>query len=211
MIYYRRSFFIDGNLPTKFGSLILERQNMKKIWRQIEIWLEANTPEVYSALAKPATERQIEDAEKHLGVKLPRAVKDSYLIHDGTKYETLLDGWEILSLKNAVDAWKFLKELFDEGTLDVDCRTDSEFIKPVWWHERWIPILYDRCGNYLCADLAPQRGGKRGQIIAYYHDEDKRYLLADGLENYLRDFAENLAANRYQTNKYGSVELIENE
>lgn len=182
---------------------------MKKIWKQIENWLAANAPEIYKHLDQPATEKQIEAAEKQFGAKLPRVVKDSYLIHNGTKYETLLDGWELLSLENAVDAWKFLKGLQTDGTLDVDCRTDSEYIKPVWWHERWIPILYDRCGNYLCADLAPQRGGRRGQIICYYHDKDKRYLIADGLENYLQDFAEKLAANLYQTNEYGSAELRE--
>ena len=142
---------------------------MKKIWKQIENRLEANAPEIYESLEKPATGKQIEAAEKQFEAKLPRAVKDSYLIHDGSKYETLLNGWELLSLENAVKAWVFLKGLFTDGDLDVDCRTDSEFIKPVWWHERWIPILYDRCGNYLCADLAPQKGGRRGQIIAYYH------------------------------------------
>ena len=185
---------------------------MKKIWRQIETWMAANAPEIFGSLAKPATEEQIEAAEKQFGAKLPRHVKDSYLIHDGTNNETLLDGWEMVSLENAVDAWKFLKNLQTDGDFgDGDCRTDSEFIKPVWWCERWIPILYDRCGNYLCADLAPQRGGRRGQIIAYYHDEDKRYLIATGLENYLRDFAEKLAANRYQTNKYGSIELKEDK
>lgn len=185
---------------------------MKKIWQQIEAWLEANAPKVYKSLAQPATERQIETAEKQFGVKLPRVVKDSYLIHDGTKYETLLDGWELLSLKDAANAWKFLKGLHTDGDFgDNDCRTDSEFIKPVWWHERWIPIFYDAAGNYLCADLAPRKGGRRGQIIAYYHDDDKRCLIADSLENHLRDFAENLAANLYQTNKYGSVELKEKD
>jgi len=72
-------------------------------------------------------------------------------------------------------------------------------------------VFYDACGIYLCLDLPPRKGGKRGQIICYYHDEDKRYLIADGIENYLRNFAEKLAADRYRTNDYGAIELKDND
>ena len=184
---------------------------MKLIWRQIETWLEANAPKILEDVAGAATATDIEDAEKQLGCRLPRALRDSYLIHNGSIDLGLFDGWDLLPLKSVVDTWKFLKGLQKQSILDMDGETNSDFVKPVWWHERWIPLFHDRCGNNLCLDLVPKRGGKRGQLVSYYHDADDRFLIADGLESYLRLFADRLSANRYFVNKRGTLTLKEDE
>ena len=59
--------------------------------------------------------------------------------------------------------------------------------------------------------IRSQRDGKRGQLVSYYHDECKRHLIADGLEFYLQTFAENLAANRYRVDKYGTLKLKQDD
>lgn len=125
-------------MKTNYDSPIADRRfpaqtMLKRIWRQIEMWLAENAPEILKTLAQLATRAKIAAAEQQIGCRLPRAVQDSHLIHDGTKYETLLEGWELMSLENAVDARKFLKGLQTDSDFDVKCKADSEFIKPVRW------------------------------------------------------------------------------
>jgi len=88
---------------------------MMKIWQKIETQLAANAPKTFESLAKPATEKQIEFAEKQLGCRLPRVVKDSYLIHDGSSDSNLVEYWQMLSLREVIEAWKFLKSLQKQG------------------------------------------------------------------------------------------------
>ena len=75
-------------------------------------------------------------------------------------------------------------------------------IKPVWWHARWLPVLYDACGNYRCLDMAPATGGHRGQVIFYYHDDARRVLEAASFKLWLDGVAHDLEAGAFVLDEY---------
>lgn len=171
---------------------------MKQTWNRIESWLAQNAPQVLETLSPAATDEKIIWAENQIGCRLPPALKDSYLLHNGATSPGLFGAWEWLSLELMVDAWQFLKKLEEQGIFkDIEGRPNSSVIKPLWWHERWIPFLYDACGNYFCLDLIPNRGGKRGQIISYYHDDARRCLEATSVKRWLEDLAHDVVAGEF--------------
>jgi cell wall assembly regulator SMI1 len=179
---------------------------MKRTWSRIEKWLAQNAPQISETLSPAATDEKIVWAENHIGCRLPPALKDSYLLHNGATSPGLFGAWELLSLELMVDAWQFLKKLEEQGVFKVvAAQPNISFIKPLWWHERWIPFLYDGCGNYFCLDTIPNRGGARGQIISYYHDDARRRLEAKSFKQWLEDLAHGLEAGGFAVDEYQSL------
>ncbi|DBA73013.1 hypothetical protein WJX79_006040 [Trebouxia sp. C0005] len=52
-------------------------------WQTIEHWTKAHHPDIYQSLGDPATERQLDDAERLLKVKLPPSLRVIYRLHNG--------------------------------------------------------------------------------------------------------------------------------
>jgi cell wall assembly regulator SMI1 len=74
-------------------------------------------------------------------------------------------------------------------------------IKSVWFHERWVPIVDDQSGNYLFSDLAPEKGGKRGQIIEFRRESGATRVVAEGLTELLARVAKELEFGKYSYDK----------
>ena len=53
------------------------------VWRQIDEWLLANALDVHANLRAPATAAELDKAESELGRRLPAALREAYLAHDG--------------------------------------------------------------------------------------------------------------------------------
>jgi cell wall assembly regulator SMI1 len=49
----------------------------------------------------------------------------------------------------------------------------------------WIPFASDSCGNFLCVDADPDRGGSVGQVIEVAYDLSRLRVLASSLTDYL--------------------------
>lgn len=52
-------------------------------WRTIKHWTSSHHPEIYESLGLPATESQLDDAERTLGFKLPNSLRVIYRLHNG--------------------------------------------------------------------------------------------------------------------------------
>jgi cell wall assembly regulator SMI1 len=173
---------------------------MKVIWNLIESWLKENAPEILKDLLPGAIAKDIQSAEKLMGIHFPNDVKLSYRIHNGQKGRSapLMEEWQLYSLKDMMSRWKILKKLFDAGTF---AHVKGKPVGPVraeWWNPKWIPIAYNGDGDLRCLDLDPPPRGKSGQIISFWHMEDRREKLADGFQEWLKKFAIDLEAGKYK-------------
>jgi cell wall assembly regulator SMI1 len=182
---------------------------MKHIWQRIDAWLIRNAAPVASGLNPPASTKQLDDAEQFLGVTLPAEVCESYLLHNGQKFDSpgMMDGWELLSLQRICDEWKVWKDLLDGGDFaGIQSNGDGLLVRDDWWNSAWIPLTYSGSGDHHCLDLAPGPRGKSGQIIEMWHDDGARPVAAESFANWLSDFADELEANEFVlSDEYGGL------
>jgi cell wall assembly regulator SMI1/predicted DNA-binding WGR domain protein len=126
-------------------------------------------------LNRGASEKAIAAAEKALGAQFPEEVKAFYRAHDGSDDDCTVEARELLSLTRIVSEWKVWKDLLDKGTFgDNDHSEPDDGVQQKWWIPEWIPMTYDGSGNHHVLDLAPGKGGTRGQIMSFWHDAGER-------------------------------------
>jgi len=173
---------------------------MEKIWNRIDSWLQANLPEIYSDLLPGATEEEIRLAEEHMGVYFPEDVKISYRIHNGQigDESPLLGEWELLSLEDMINQWNIMKKLFDAGKFTNIASKPIGPVRADWWNIKWVPVAYNGAGDLYCLDLAPASGGEVGQIISFWHMDEKRERLASNFRNWLHRYADDIENGKYK-------------
>lgn len=78
---------------------------MQERWGQLEEWLAENAPAVLETLRDPATESEIDDVEREIGMELPPSVRESYRVHDGEARGAfgLFGCWRLLPLTEVVE------------------------------------------------------------------------------------------------------------
>ena len=54
---------------------------MKQLWNKFEKWLELNCPEILKTFNDAATEEEIAEAERKIGLEFPKGLKELLLIH----------------------------------------------------------------------------------------------------------------------------------
>jgi cell wall assembly regulator SMI1 len=167
-------------------------------WERIEAWLRREAPQLLVELKPGARPEQVAEAEMALDARLPEEMKALYAVHDGVGRDgSFFDGFAWLPLKEIVSEWKVWKGLLDEGDFK-DARSEPDpGIRDDWWNASWIPITYNGCGDHHCVDLAPGPGGVAGQIIAMWHDDAARSLVAPSLGAWLRQYADGLERGTY--------------
>lgn len=84
-------------------------------------------------------------------------------------------------------------DFFSEEDID---KLDKR-IKPYLFNKRWIPFG-EGSGMYLMLDLDPAEDGDVGQIIAYVHDPDFIYYVAQNISDVLSDTVKYLDDGWYE-------------
>lgn len=141
--------------------------------------IEAAAKKAGVVLPPGASEAAIAAAEAKLGVAFPAEVRAFYLAHDGGPKNALVLGGRLglLSIEAIVEQWAMWKGLLDDEELGDDDEAEPERgIQQRWWIPAWVPVTYDFGGNHCAIDFAPANGGKRGQIIEFWHDDGSRTL-----------------------------------
>ena len=172
---------------------------MQDIWDRIDKWLEDNAPDILSDLLSGATDEDIGSAEERIGVKFTDDVRASYSIHNGQlgMADPLLGEWQLLSLKDLQIQWNIMKKLFDEGEFaNVQSKSTSS-VKADWWNIRWIPLAYNGAGDFYCLDMEPEIDSNIGQIISFWHMDEKREKIADSFREWLGNYANDLENGKY--------------
>ena len=172
---------------------------MRATWDRIESRLRVGAPQVLASLQPGATDEQIAETEKLLGVVFPEPVRESYRIHDGQAPHTrhgLIDGWEFLSLDRMEEDWGVWMGLLDADDLAGRETETQAGVRPGWWNPGWIPLIYGGTGDTHCLDLDPAPGGDLGQIITMWHDSPERQIIAPSFAAWLGQLANALEAGR---------------
>lgn len=183
---------------------------LRNTWNRIYRSLANNVPELYDTLSGPVDRLILADVEAQLGCVLPASVKDSYLCVDGqdpsTEFkEGLFFGLTLLNLEDALREWQFWRQVeMDPSTgnnPDVLLMMSSipvGWIKAQYACRGWLPLIADKCGNYVGVDLDPgEDGGSWGQVIVFGREFDRKCVLfrgegEGGWGRWLAGFAEDL-------------------
>jgi cell wall assembly regulator SMI1 len=161
-------------------------------WRRIEAWLEAQQEGLSARLAPGAREEDLAAAESKMGVRLPEDVRETLLRHDGEREHLgLFLGWMLMSLPYVLREWAF------ERWVERAPRARGP-VKPVSWSPRWIPLLANGAGDFVCVDLDPPEEGTPGQLITVHHDDPERIRMTRSLTSWLLRFADRLESGEYR-------------
>jgi cell wall assembly regulator SMI1/ankyrin repeat protein/predicted DNA-binding WGR domain protein len=190
-----------GKAAAKSPAKNAEKLTVKQSWKRIEAWLKSHHPDRLKSLNKPATAKQIADAEKKMKIKFPADVKESYKIHNGQSYTSSLfkpdddfaGDYYLLPLSEVVNEWKVWTDLVESGEFeDQSSAGDSGIKSDQWFNPKWIPIASNGGGDSYCLDLDPAKGGKAGQVITMNHEVDTRSLLASSFAELLSQLTSDL-------------------
>ena len=171
-------------------------------------WLQQHYPQGWQDLNPPATAEQLSELEQLLGFALPSALREMLAIHNGQAGDAgyLFDGQEFLSAERIAQEWTVWKKLLDDKTFAGNRSRAEKGIRNDWWHPGWVPFTGNGCGDHFCIDTQPAEGGEAGQVITLWHDMSERDRLASGLEQWLKDYTDDLKAGAFvYSDEYGAV------
>jgi len=159
--------------------------------RRLQAWHEANRPELLAELAPPAKPGDLAKVAKRVGAELPDVLVALWRWHDGRRedcYSGLQHNRQLMSIAEALDTMNTMDELLDAG----------EFEQPHWWNKRWLPFLANGGGDNICIDFAGSFGGKPGQVIEFWHDDEDRTIVYPDVATWLHCFVETLEAGLWE-------------
>jgi cell wall assembly regulator SMI1 len=174
---------------------------MKDLLKRLDQWLAKNYPDLGEDLHPGTDDVELEGLEESLGLKLPDDFKTLLKWHNGQDGAAagLFGNWVLLPAEDVLQEWTLWKELLDKGHFEEshDLVKNHPAIKQRWWHPSWIPISSDGMGNNHCLDLSPEPGGKIGQIITLFHDNEERTVLAPSLKEWMHLILDKLENGTY--------------
>jgi cell wall assembly regulator SMI1 len=164
-------------------------------WTRIERILRKHAPETALTLARPATDQEIDDLRKAIGLTLPGEFCQSLRVHNGQDDPTGCHRFFIEGLladtKQIAEAWRMLTDLdedFRQREPNWDTHGHGE-----WWNRHWVPFTIGD-GDCLCINLNPQvrPGGTFGEIVCHVHDNPHEPGIAASYGAWLQRLAQRL-------------------
>lgn len=217
-------------------------------WARIARTLSRTLPELAETLSYPADDLSLSRLDAALAthrLELPPAVRASLRTHDGQDVfsrssvatDGLVWGLWLMSCEEVEAEWGFWRRL-DGGQLPGTAFNATDFsaatsrngldgsmsscpagwVRELYAHPGWLPLLSDRVGNYIGVDLSPPmvieaderpigggQGNARpapGQVIAFGREIDEKVVLwcgdgPDGWTNWLASFADDLEQGNF--------------
>ena len=166
---------------------------MNKQFDKFKQWLSINYSDGLLDLNPPASDDEIKELTKTIGVELPKDFLSVLKIHNGQKGEAawLFDSQEFLSTHRIIEEFNTWKNLLNTE-LQGKVSTPDDGVKNDWWNINWIPITSDGCGDHYCLDLSPTSSGKKGQIITLWYELAEREIVASSFTQWFEDYLEQL-------------------
>ena len=180
---------------------------MNKEFERFKQWLSLNYSDGLIDLNPPATDYEIEELIKILGVELPNDFLDVLRIHNGQKGESawLFDSQEFLSTQRIIEEFNIWKNLL-ETKLQGKVSVADDGVKNEWWNINWIPFTSDGCGDHYCLDLSPTSSGTKGQIITLWYELDEREIVSQSFSLWFKEYVELLNSGELIYSKeYNSI------
>ena len=180
---------------------------MNKEFERFKQWLSLNYSDGLIDLNPPATDYEIEELTKILGVELPSDFLNVLRTHNGQKGESawLFDSQEFLSTHRIIEEFNTWKNLLNTQ-LQGKSSTPDEGVKNDWWNTNWIPFTSDGCGDHYCLDLSPTNTGTKGQIITLWYESGEREIVAPSFSLWFEEYVEQLYSGELiYSEEYNSI------
>ncbi|MEV4947859.1 SMI1/KNR4 family protein [Streptomyces sp. NPDC053755] len=121
-------------------------------WRRIDAWLATHAPSDSARLNPPATQGEIQLAERLLGSPLPSDLVESLRCHNGASaWTTLLPDQSPLPVSGIVDRWQMCMQVAAEN----DGLSRRSWDDEPWWQPLWIPWAESADGGVHVIDQRP--------------------------------------------------------
>lgn len=180
---------------------------MNEEFDKFKQWLEHNYNDGLLDLNPPASDEEIEELTKTLGLELPKDFISVLKMHNGQKGEAawLFDSQEFLSTHRIIKEFNIWKNLL-ENELQGKVSTPDNGVKNDWWNKAWIPFTSDGCGDHYCLDLSPSDSGTKGQIITLWYESAEREIVAKSFSQWFEEYVHELYSGElFYSKEYNSI------
>ncbi|KQB39669.1 SMI1/KNR4 family protein [Flavobacterium aquidurense] len=114
-------------------------------------------------------------------------------------FQFLIGNWtyDLIPFEDIKEEWNSIQDLqFDEDDLP-ELEIDFKKIQTTnYANPKWIPFATGRNGDYLLYDTDPAENGKLGQIIELQNESWERNIVAESLEELLKNEINNLKTGK---------------
>jgi cell wall assembly regulator SMI1 len=172
-----------------------ELQRLRQILSTIEMELEPQPG---------ASDALIAQAERETGIRFDEDLKSFWRFSNGSRqswFGVFTDErtcCSFASIEEATKAWRWFLpyvEPVPEEWRNTE-PTDPRILPDRLRHRLWFPIAeFNGFSTAVYFDADPAPGGRYGQIIAYQHDPDAIYHVAESLLEFFRGSNDLIAAN----------------
>jgi cell wall assembly regulator SMI1 len=140
-------------------------------------------------------------------ITIPPALQNFYKVQNveydavTSAFQFLISDWtyDLIPFEDIKEEWNSIQDLqFDQDDLPEQ-EIDFEKIKTNnYANPKWIPFATGRNGDYLLFDTDPATKGKFGQIIELQNESWERNIVAESLEELLKNEINNLKTGKNQ-------------
>lgn len=135
--------------------------------------LRTQRPALFAKLNDPLTTADIRSLEEKYQVTIPEPVQQLYQWRNGQDpnfTEAFVNNSLFIPLEEALDT-----ALENTGMIGYDFEIEN------WWHKDWLPLFHNGGGDYICYDAGGLFTHQPGQLIAFWHADNDRDVIAPDL------------------------------
>jgi len=167
---------------------------------QIIAWMQIHVPVIN--FRPPASEAAIANFIKKSGLRIPDDLHQMLLIIDGEEHHSAgaIGNWRLMPIAEIQTAWGWLTQLSENSAFEGRTPKPSPYIRPVWWHTGWIPIVSSDTGDYFCIDTDPAESSRQGQVLLFLQNKPVRYLIGGSITAWYKRIVQDLEAGLYNYN-----------
>lgn len=179
--------------------------DLPTVLARLEAWLAEHARAIHATLRPGATETELDRLETATGLKLPQAFRTLYRWHDGQDWSVggAFD-LDFRRLEHVAAEWRMWAEIggdpewndLNEEMASVAVSHPAGAIQAAYTTPGWLGFLADGGGNSVGLDFNPGPAGTSGQVINFGRDEEHKYVLADSLDDFLREYLRRLESGQ---------------
>jgi cell wall assembly regulator SMI1 len=178
-------------------------------WERIRRWGEVNAPAMFEGLNEGASEAEIAELERTLGMALPSGFRDCLKRSNGEAsgaffadrgdwhgVEQIAEHWtqrqSIAAETGADEEERDVEELIREGIIFVEGP-----VRPVLFDRAWVPFMDCNGDVFWALDFAPAQGGTPGQVVEVDWEGCSHKVVASSFDEFLANYADELESGVY--------------
>lgn len=164
---------------------------------KIQTWAREYVPEV--TFRPPASPAAVDNFAEKSGLNLPDELRQTLLVVDGETQKSagMIGNWRLLPVSEIQAIWGLLTQLSEKGAFSDAKPKVSPYIRDIWWHHNWIPVVSSDTGDYFCIDTDPLEPERFGQVLLFLQAQPQRVLVAANMRMWFDRIVRDLQAGLY--------------